>query len=67
MLAIQRGQDARGVRLLGAASQDPLVREGFDPDELRDWDASLGSARGRLGKRNSIGYGPRVWRWGVMR
>ena len=50
ILAVQRGRDARGVRLIGAAARYPQTRASLDADELGDWDASLVLARARLGE-----------------
>ena len=50
ILAIQRGQDARGLRLIGAATQYSQLRTSLDADEVEDWDTSLARARRRLGQ-----------------
>ena len=51
VLAVKRGQHARGVRLIAAGARYPIMRISLDPDELRDWDTSLQIARSRLGSR----------------
>jgi non-specific serine/threonine protein kinase len=50
MLAIERRQDARGLRLIGAATQCPELRTSLDADEIKDWDACLADARAHVGR-----------------
>jgi non-specific serine/threonine protein kinase len=50
VLAVQQGRFVRGVRLIGAGANYTHLRASLDSDELRDWDHSLATARGRLGE-----------------
>jgi non-specific serine/threonine protein kinase len=50
VVAVQQGRFVRGVRLIGAGANYAQLRASLDIDELRDWDGSLATARGRLGE-----------------
>jgi DNA-binding NarL/FixJ family response regulator len=49
ILAVQRGEYARGVRLAGAAATDEHVRVALYPDEAHSFERGLASARAALG------------------
>lgn len=49
VLAVKRGEFARGVRMFAASAGSPGARVSLDPDELQAWDGCLAAARAKLG------------------